>query len=401
MSITPHCIEPDFSSADFIRNPYSSFRIYRERTPVFSNKAGVVYLTRHGDCADLFGSPDCLRQPPGKTVTPFGSITRDMTALERMINHWLIFMDPPRHDVVRKAFLPVFTAKAVKQLKPLIVAQVGRLLDQFPSDGNVDLIKQFSAPLPLRIIGSIMGLPDDDFEKIYAWSTKLSVVLDTGEEAAMHAGEETALAMHRYFSDLLAQRHELRPDCIINTVSDISGSMLTPDELLYGYAFLLFSGNETTRHLISSGILTLAQNPAQLDALRKRPQLAEEATDEMIRFESPVQKISRWTHKDVLFGDYRVKSGTHVTALIGAANRDPETFEQPDLFDIQRPSNRHLGFGAGSHYCLGSLLARLESSIAFQELLARTDGIESAEFRWRPVSSMRSLDILHARVRLK
>lgn len=401
MAMTPHRIEPDFSSADFFRDPYSSFRNYRERTPVFCNSEGVVYLTRHSDCAEFFGSPDCLRQPPGKTVTPFGSVSREFTALERMINHWLIFMDPPRHDVVRKAFMPAFTARSVRQLKPMIVAQVCRLLDQFPADGTVDLIAQFAAPLPLRIIGSVMGLPDGDFDQIYAWSTKLSEVLDTGEEEDMRAGEETARSLHGYFSELLAKRRTLRPDCVINTVTELGGSTLTPDELLYGFTFLLVSGNETTRHLLSSGILLLTQNPAQLEKLRSHPRLADTAIDEMVRLESPLQKVSRWTHQDMMFGEYHVKSGTHVTALVGAANRDPEIFENPDVFDLQRPTTHHLGFGAGSHYCLGSLLARLESSIAFQELLAKTEDIKPAEFSWRPVSSLRSLEVLNARVRLK
>jgi cytochrome P450 len=179
---------------------------------------------------------------------------------------------------------------------------------------------------------------------------------------------------------------------------DDSGLALTPAELVAGLVFMLMSGHETTKNLVACGLLTLASRPDLLAQLKAKPELVPDAVEEMLRFDSPVQKMSRWTHAPATFGDYQIKAGTLMTAMIGAANRDPAVFPSPDEFDLTRPKNRHLAFGVGRHFCMGSMLARLEGRAALETFLPLVREIAPARHVWRTHSSLRSLDELELEI---
>lgn len=394
MKHIPHDLTPDFASEDFQEDLYLHYQHYLQETPVFRSNEGVVYLARYSDCVELLSNNSFRRSPPAGGCNPFSGSRRLQTPLEAMISHWMLFMDPPRHDVVRKAFMQPFTAKSIRQLEPMISQQARQLIDALPQQGIVELLENFAFPLPVFVIAEMLGVPQCDVEQFRTWSVQLTIALDAGNEEDIRKGAEVSLVLRTYFTDLLRERHAMPQHCLINTLANDPGLNLSADELLYGCVFLLWAGHETTKNLIANGIQILAERPAELVRLQLHPELMESAVEEMLRFDSPVQKVSRWTHEDAVFGDYAVPQGTLVTALIGAANRDAGVFDQPDTFDIRRAKNRHIAFGTGLHHCLGALLARVEARIAFGELVPRLRQLEPVQHQWRTYSAFRSLESL-------
>jgi len=303
-------------------------------------------------------------------------------------------MDPPRHDVVRKAFATALTTKSVAALAPFILAQVRQLLDDWPSAGHVEVVQQLAFPLPVRVIAAMMGVPTQDAELFQNWALQLTEALDTADAVSLRRGAGVTLELKAYFEHLIATRKMLPEACLINRMAEVVGSALTPEEYLYGCAFLLWAGHETTKNLIANGLLLLAQHPLQLARLQQEPALLERAIEEILRYESPLQKASRWTHETVTFGRYAIPAGTLVTALLGAAHRDPAVFDHPDTFDIARTQGRHLAFGTGIHHCLGALLARTEARMVLGELVPRLKSLALVDCRWRTFSAFRSLEWL-------
>ncbi len=400
MHSNPHALTPDFSTQAYQRDLYAHYRRYLDDTPVFQNDEGVVYLTRYADCAALLsGRQFCRRAPDGSGVFAQGADTP--SAFDRMIADWMIFMDPPRHDAVRKAFMPFFSTRVLKDLEPFVRRVARSLVDALPASGEVEILESFAFTLPVAVIAEIIGVPEKDFDLFRDWAMQLTIALDRGNPEDMKKGRVVALLLREYFSVLIADRRASSGLGMAHKLAADGNTALTADELLHGCAFLLWSGHETTKNLISNGIHILAERPDALALLRREPGCIEAAVEEMLRFETPVQKISRWTHEDAVFGSYVVPKGSLVTALLGAAHRDPAAFEQPDAFLPTRAKNRHLAFGTGIHHCLGAMLARLEARIAFEELLPRLHRLEPSRLRWRTFSAFRSMDELFVNVQLQ
>ena len=356
-------LDPDFTSEDFHRDPYRHYAIYRSDTPVFRNEAGVVYLTRHRDCELLLTDTRFRRQYPGGSgMNPFEREREEPNALDVMIGHWLIFMDPPRHDLVRKAFSAPFSAKSVRSLEPAIRDVARRLLDEWSGKSSIELVSAFASPFPIFVLCGMLGIPSRDWSRFDAWSSQLTRAMDSGSREEMRTAIPASMEIRDYFTALLRERAASpRDDLLGDLIAAGKAGGLTSDELVFGIAFLLIAGHETTKNLIASGVLTLARHPDQAERLRRQPDLIESAVEELLRFESPFQKFSRWACAPASFGEYSVTEGTLVAALIGAANRDPSVFAQPDEFDIRRSPNRHLAFGKGIHACLGTTLARFKA----------------------------------------
>ena len=393
MSRPPHDLAPAFSTPDFQENLYAHYRGFLKETPVFRTSDGVVYVTRHADCADLLGDDRFKRNAPGGGC-PFGPRKANPLPLEAMIEKWVIFMDPPRHALVRKAFAAPFTPKNIARAEPFIRRRCQELLGGLPRQGRTEFLRSFAFPLPIMVIAELIGIPDVDLRQFYVWSADLAKALDRADEAGFVQGSEVAIALTDYFTALVRDARTLPEHTLIRMLVDDPGLALTPAELVAGLVFMLMSGHETTKNLIACGLLTLARRPALLAELKATPALIPAAVEEMLRFDSPVQKMSRWTHAASTFGDYQVKAGTLMTAMIGAANRDPSVFPDPDSFDLTRPKNRHLAFGVGQHFCLGSMLARLEGRAALEAFLPLIRELAPAHHVWRTHSSLRSLDEL-------
>jgi len=395
-SLAPHPLDPDFEADEFHRNPYRHHAAWRNNTPVFRNRDGVVYLTRYRDVEFLLTNKQFRRQPPGGGLSPFEPRQeQEANAIERMISHWMIFMDPPRHDIVRQGFSAPFSAKTMRLLEPAIRRAARHLIERWDNNRPLELVSGFASPLPIFVLCEILGIPSADWPHFDVWSSKIMHALDTGSADTLRAAVPTGIEIRDYFTGLLRERAaHPREDFLGNVITTARAARLTDDEIIYGTAFLLLAGHETTKNLIASGVLTLADQPDQAQLLRQEPALIESAIEELLRFQSPLQKVSRWAHAPARFGDYEVDAGTLVTALIGAANRDPAVFANPDRFDVRRNPNRHLAFGRGTHVCLGTTLARLESRIAFGALLEALPEFKVLAHQWRLKSAFRALETL-------
>jgi cytochrome P450 len=379
---------------------YEQYGELQRKFPVFRNEEGVVYLSRYADCVRLLSDPVFSRTAPDSSM-PFADAAQRPGILESMISQWMVFMDPPRHERVRKAFGAAFSARAVKSLEPFVREQVRHLLEDWPADGPLEVVSDFAFLLPVRVIAVMLGVPLTDVPHIHAWAGGLTTALDSGTQEALRDGEGVARELTDYFRALIARRDQLPADCLINRVAVTVGETLSEGEFLYGCMFLLWAGHETTKNLLASGLLLLARYPQQLMQLQAQPELLDNALEEILRFESPLQKLSRWSTLDSEFAGFKVPAGTLITALVGAAHRDPTVFTNPDSFDISRGDNRHIAFGTGIHHCLGVWLARLEVRIAFSELLPRLRHLEVVDYRWRELPAFRSLDLLQMKVRLE
>ena len=362
----------EFASPAFIAEPYARYAEAQRETPVFRTPEGAVYVTRHADCAALLGEARFRRRPAPDADHPFAA----RTPLDAMLAHWMLFMDPPRHDAVRAAFAPWFSAQSVARLEGVVAGAARELIARF--DG--EFVGGFASPLPVLVLCRLLELPAADRPLFEQWSASLTRALESGTDQQMRAAVPDSLAMRDYF-----QRKALPG--------------LSAEETVYGLAFLIWAGHETTRNLLASGLLALCEHPEEMRRLRGEPALVKAAVEELLRFTTPVQKLSRWTSAPELFGDYEVAAGTMVTALLGAANRDPAAFSDPQRLDLGRSPNRHLAFGRGLHACLGAGLARLEAQTALPMLLGAFRSIEVVAHRWRPNSALRGLDTLSLAVR--
>jgi cytochrome P450 StaP len=391
----------DFTAEDYHARLYEHYAAWHRDTPVFRNQAGVVYLTRHADCALMFGDQRFARRADDGRANPLDNQRQEAGALHAMIANWVMFMDPPRHAIVRRAFGLALSAREAQLPDGAIRAIARELLDAMAGGAPVvDFVSGFATPLPTLVICHLMGLPAADHSRLNAWAIDLSSALDSGAEDAMRAAEPAALAMHDYFGSFVESRAARAREGFLRTLLEAGASpSLSDAELVDGCAFLLVAGHETTRNLIASGMLALAQNRDQMALMRDEPALRDAAVEELLRYTGPVQKISRWTRENLSIGGYEVPCATLVTGLIGAANRDPACFRDPDRLDIRRSPNPHLAFGRGRHACIGRALALREIGIAYDELLRAFAQIEVIEHRWSRNAAMRGLASLSLRMR--
>jgi cytochrome P450 len=281
----------------------------------------------------------------------------------------LISTDPPRHRQLRALVTRAFTPRAVESLASRIQQISDDLLDRVVARGEMDLVDDFATPLPVTVIAHLLGIPAADRERFKRWSDV--VVSNTG--AGMVQFGPAMQEMGQYFSALLATRRHAPGEDLISGLlaAQIEGAHLTPLEVLGFCSLLLIAGNETTTNLIGNAVRCLDEHPEQRAALRREVTLLPGAIEEVLRYRSPVQSMFRQVARDTTLGDQPLRAGESVVAWIGAANRDPEVFADPDWFDVRRAPGKHLAFGQGIHFCLGAPLARLEARIALTTLLAR------------------------------
>ncbi len=290
----------------------------------------------------------------------------------------LLGMDPPDHTRIRSLVSKAFTPRAVAGLQPRIQQIVDDLLDDIADKDRFDLIESFAYPLPITVIAEMLGVPSQDMDSFELWSNDVSLSIEptVSEERAIRirqAGEE----LFEYFDSIIALRRKQPQDDMITALMAVEdeGDRLTHQELLAMLLLLLVAGNETTRNLIGNGMLALLRNPDQLQKLRDEPDLMDNAINELLRYDSPVQLDGRRVVEDLEIGGKQIRAGQRVISMIGAANRDPSVFTNPDTLDITRQERSHMSFGRGIHHCLGAPLALLEGRIAFASLLERFSSI--------------------------
>jgi cytochrome P450 len=307
---------------------------------------------------------------------------------------WLIFADPPRHTKLRALVSKAFTPRMVAALEPRIRELSRELLDRVVERGEMDLVADFAAPLPMLVIAEILGIPAEDRPLFHQWADAILAMSYTigGPQDAARAAQEGFAAvtteMSSYLSTLLAARRG-EPGGDLLTLLDraeVDGVRLTREEILGFFQLLLLAGSETTTNLISNAVLCLIEYPDQLARLRVDPTCLPVAVEEVLRYRSPLQWMYRVARREVELHGTAVPAGAMVLAVIGSANRDPAAFPDPGRFDSARDPNPHLAFGHGPHFCLGALLARLEARIALADLLGRADEIMLGPWEPRPGS---------------
>lgn len=371
----------------FLDDPYPTYRALREHAPVHRMLDGSYFLTRYDDLVAVYR--DAKTWSSDKTVD-FKPNFGDSLLYEHHTTS-LVFNDPPVHTRVRKLLGPAFSPRALKVLQPRIEALVDRLLDAAAERGTIDTIDDFAAAIPVRLIGDLLGIPDDERGPLRAWSLAILGALEPVlSREQFDAGNRAVAEFKAYLQDIIGRRrrdggaHDGRE--ILSTLVGASalageggnGERLSELELLHNCIFLLNAGHETTTNLIGNSIHLLIENPEVWRDLAAHPELIETAVEEFLRMESSNQLGNRRAACDVEVGGVRLPARTYVHLCIGAANRDPAQFDDPDRLDIRRQPNRHLAFGGGIHTCAGNSLARMEAQVALQRLVTRFASIERA-----------------------
>lgn len=392
----------DAAAPGFLDDPYPTYHALRAHDPVYLSPWGDWYLTRYADVAAVLTDKRFQRESPGG-ANPISGDARAPTAIDRMLSRWMVFIDPPAHTRLRRLVGKAFTPKLVAGLRSDISVIAGQLLDAALVHDEFDVIADFAYPLPVIVVSRILGVPEEDYGRLKDWSGQLTGALDSGDADELASGIRASEELLAYMAALVAcRRRAPREDLISAMLADDSGDdALSEEELLANCVFLLWAGHETTKNLIGNGTLSLIRNPDEFARLATDPSLMESAVDELLRYESPIQKIGRWTREEVEVAGARIPAGCYVVSLLGAANRDPQQFSDPDRLHVGRRAGHGVAFGKGIHHCLGYGLAKLEGEVAFAALLERTVTIELGEAppRWQANSSIRSLERLPVTLR--
>jgi cytochrome P450 len=370
--------------AKFLADPFPTYHALRAYDPVHLMPDGSYFLTRYEDCLTVYREHDVWRSDKHIDFRPaFG----DSLLYEHHTTS-LVFNDPPYHTRVRKLLAPAFTPRALSRLQPQIETLVDRLLDRAAERREIDLIDDFAAAIPIQLIGDLLNLPTDERGPLRDWSLAILGALEPTLETQQF--ERGVRAVDEFKTYL---RHHIRREAeggrsgageVLAAL--ISGSefnanapaneRLSELELIHNCIFLLNAGHETTTNLIGNGIDLLIRHPDALSDLRAHPQLIDSAIEEFLRMESSNQLGNRRAAQETALGGLPMEAGTYVHIAIGAANRDPAQFPDPDRLDIRRQPNRHLAFGTGIHVCAGMSLARMEARVAIGKLVARFPTIE-------------------------
>lgn len=372
-----------------IADPFPTFARLRAADPVhWSEILGGWVLTRYRDVRAVLSD----RRLSADRITPFRDHLApaqqgEMRDLLAMLGLWAVFNDPPEHTRRRGLLNKAFTPRAVAALRPTIAAVVERLAQGVAERERFDLIADFAYPLPATVIAGMIGVPAGDLDRFKLWSDDIAVFV--GSALATPNKRERALSgareMADYFRAMVAE-HRARPrEDILSALiaAEEAGVGLSEDEIVASCILLLFAGHETTTNLIGNGMLALLRHPAERAALVGRPELMAVAVEEMLRYDGPTQAMTRIALEDIELegagGERRlVRRGERIFALLNAANRDPEVFDEPEAFRVGRTDNRHISFGYGPHFCLGAPLARLEAEIGVAALLARRPALALA-----------------------
>jgi cytochrome P450 len=355
---------------EFRTDPYPLYRKLRELDPIHRSPAGAWILTRHTDAAAVLRDPRFSSNP-----SHLGG-ERPQVGPRRVDTKVLLFLDPPDHTRLRSLVSKAFTPSVVRRLRPRIETLVADLLDRAERRGSLELIADLAYPLPVAVICELLGVPAGDRAVFGSWSSDASRLLDRDidlDEAALERGAAAIAGFTDYFGGLIQQRRAEPGDDLLSGLiaAEEDGQRLTWEELFATIILLYLAGHETTVNLIGNGTLALLQHPDQLVRLRRDPALGPSAVEELLRYESPVHVTARIATTGLEVAGVPIGAGEQVVVLVAAANHDPEAFADPDVLDVGRPDNRHLSFSAGTHYCLGAALARLEGEVTFDALLRR------------------------------
>src|SRR5262245_23675867 len=365
--------EFDLQGPGFVADPYPTYHALRAADPVhWSEPLGCWVVTRYDDALAVLGDPARF----SSRVTPPAVRPRAeaLAPFLRLSSQWLLFQDPPGHTAARVIVQPGFTPRAAEALRPAVRRIADGLLDRLAGAGRMDLLRDFAGPLTAAVLAERLCPDPGDCLRVAEWCRGVATANDFPDDAeARRRGRDCTAALTAYLTGLVAEARRRPAGGLIDRLlaGERQGQRLSDEEVCAQCLLVLFAGNETTRHLIGNGVRALLRHPDQLDTLRGGPALIPDAVEELLRFDGPVQGVSRMAAADVTLRGRRIKAGEEVVVLLGSANRDPARFPDPDRLDVRRRDNRHLAFGAGPHFCLGAALARVGARTALEVLLRR------------------------------
>ena len=389
---------PPLLSPAFFADPYPTYHALRTADPVcWDDTLQSWLLSGYAEVAAALNDPRLTR---GRTAAEEAATLEQMAAsgqgelrpLRRLLWRMMLFSDPPAHTRLRALANQAFTPGAIERLRPRIQALVDAALDAVQAAGRMEVIEDLAYPLPVIVIGELLSLPPGERTQFKRWSDDIIAFAarlgadqpDLAERALRSTRELTV-----YFRALVAELRRRPDDTLLSALvaAEAQGDRLSEEELLANAVLLLMNGHETTTYMIGNGLLALLRHPDQRARLQGDPTLIVTAVEELLRYDGSVQMRGVTAAAVLAIGGQRVGKGQSVLLLLGAANRDPAQFSEPDRFDLDRRENRHLDFGRGIHFCIGAALARAELQIAINTVLRRMPGLRLATetLEWQTV----------------
>jgi len=364
-------------------DPYPALAHVRETAPVHRTPIGIWRLFRYADVVRLLRDvPTGVRTTAG--ILPF---VDEISGGQR---EFMLQQDPPAHTRLRRLVSRAFTPRAVERIRGRVEAIVDECLARVASRGEMDVIADLALPVPATVICEMLGVPFADHERFTRWTAEAThgLAAATAPPDVLARARAAGEALTDYFVRLIEERRGALGDDLLSEMirAEEAGDRLSTSELVSQSIGLLIAGFETTIGLIGNGVRALLRHPAELARLRAEPALIGSAVEECLRYDGPIQMTVRVVHDDVAFGEHVIPRDTVVWALLGAANRDPERFPDPERFDVGRNDDGHLAFGGATHFCLGAHLARLEARAAIGAFVARFDEprLVSESVEWGP-----------------
>ncbi|MCW5749094.1 MAG: cytochrome P450 [Alphaproteobacteria bacterium] len=395
---------PVFNPLDpaFIADPYPTYRHLRETRPVFRTPIGMWIVSRYADVALVLRDKRFGKGFKANLIRRYGN---DMTQERAFasLGRTMLVLDPPDHTRLRGLVTKAFTARRVEEMRPRIAALVESLIDRVYDRGRMDVSMDLAHRLPVIVICDMLGIPEEERDRFLDQSHVNGRIIDPvplNREEIDDANERNR-ASDEYF-DTLFERRRREPGDDLTTLlvqAEEAGDRLSQEELRANVSLLFAAGHETTSNLIGNGLLALHRNPDQWAALTADPSLAANAVEELLRYDSSVQMTGRMTLEAVELGGQTIEQGENIVCLLGAANRDPDMYQDAERLDIRRQNVRPLSFGGGIHHCLGAQLARLEGELAFKALATRLPDLRLPDIdkpSWRPNFTLRGLTTLPA-----
>ena len=392
-----HRLDPEV-----LANPYPLYRRLQTEDPVhWDPYLHAWVVTRYADVVAVLQRFSATRMPTPEQLTSVG--LSELNPVAQVLVRQMIFMDPPAHTRLRALCAAAFTPARAAALRAHIQEITDSLIDAVLPKRSMDVIADLADVLPATVTAELMGVPVADRDRLKAWSKDFSEILGNFQHNPERAAHtlEVVEAMTTYYRDRIREQERYPRDGVVHALmtAEIDGDRLSEDEVIANCIITMTGGQETTTNLIGNGLLSLLRNPEELARLQASPSLVTSAIEEFLRYESPIQHTGRLAPADTELGCKLIRKRHAVISVIGAANRDPERFPDPDRLDITRADNRHLAFGWAGHYCFGAPLARVEGQIAFSTILRRLQNLalEPGPLRWRNNMGFRGLEALPVR----